>query len=120
MTCCNSPKPSGKEFRWNGSKSEEAILNPSHSTATSRCSPKFSKSICFPEADIKLSLTGNWRWAVQFQRHGMQLVSKIKQELLFFREQTVTLFCGRSYKNFFLILTKVCSGCWQGKVQTIP
>lgn len=72
-----------------GSKSVEAILNPSYSTATSRCSPKFSNSICFPEVDFKHSLTGNWRWAAQLQRHGMQLASKIKHELLFFREQIV-------------------------------
>lgn len=32
---------------------------PFLSTATPRCSPKFSNRICFPEADFKLSLTGN-------------------------------------------------------------
>lgn len=35
---------------------------------TSRCSHSNSATVstCFPEADFKLSLTGNWRYAVQF------------------------------------------------------
>lgn len=98
-----------------GSKSVEAILNPSYSTANSRCSPKYSKSICFPEADFKLSLTGNWRWAVQLQRHGMQLASKIKPELLFFREQIVL------QQKLYTFLSNTHRGLfWKGKGQTIP
>lgn len=109
MTCCNFP---GKALRQGiqmepGSKPVEAILNPSLATATSRCSPKCSNGVFVSQKQIwSWSLTGNWRSAVQFWRHGVQLPSRTKLELLVFREQFTSLFYCRTLYAFLSLILK--------------